>query len=88
MNHGQQQFRAFLEDGPYAGETMSIGPDDSGEPPAQVEVEGTGRVDPHGVSEHPGSAPGTPRRPATYEFDHRDLGNGVWRYRLAPDPHS
>lgn len=82
MSHPQHQLRVFLEDGPYAGETMSVKPDPNGRPPSRLVVEGDGGGDPHEVSDHTTSAGDAPHGPATYGFDRADLDNGVWRYRL------
>jgi hypothetical protein len=81
MNHPHPSLRAFLEDGPYAGETLSVEPTDSGEPPRSIVVEGGDGGDPGEVTDHIVSAAGTDLGPATYLLRGPDLRNGLWRYR-------
>jgi hypothetical protein len=73
--------RAFLLDGPYAGETISIQPADFGEPPAEIVVKARDGGNPHEISDHTHSASDTDLGPTSYLLDGTDMQNGLFQYR-------
>jgi hypothetical protein len=82
MNEPQEHLRAYLDDGPRAGDTVSIAPADDGSVPETIVLDDSGRVEAVG---------GTPERSeeaddatTTYRLAGPDMDNGLWVYRAAP----
>lgn len=83
MSHARHQIRAFCEDGPHAGETVPVDPDDAGGAPRRITLPRP--------AHHPGLGDATELGPdapdghsdtATYRLCGADTDVGVWRYRL------
>jgi hypothetical protein len=73
MAHPQRQLRVFIDDGPRAGETLSVDPGPNGRPPREIVLDD---ARPHSgeTEEH--------KRTSTYRLDGADLEYGLYVYRL------
>ncbi|HEY2205326.1 MAG TPA: hypothetical protein VGH99_12720 [Pseudonocardia sp.] len=81
MSHPQHQFRAFIDDGPHAGETLSLSPDDDGQAPKRIVL-----ADPAhrpGLGDRTENSPGQRESGGStaYELQDTDLDAGLWIYR-------
>jgi hypothetical protein len=82
MDQPHEHFRAYLDDGPRAGETVSIAPAEDGSVPETLVLDDSGALEAVG---------GTPERSGdaddattTYRLAQPDMDNGLWVYRSAP----
>ena len=87
VSHFQHQLRAFLDDGPHSGQTISIDSDSDGHAPKRivVEIPSEGlqaRARDTAGSDAEGSASGTV---ITYELHDADEELGLWVYRMSND---
>lgn len=83
MSHARRQIRAFCEDGPHAGETVPVDPDDGGDAPRRITLPNPAHRP--GLGDATGLAPDvTDGRSdtVTYRLCGPDTDVGVWRYRV------
>lgn len=80
----RHQLRAFLDDGPHAGRTVSIDSDPAGRAPERIVLavvpEGTPTVRGNHETSHPATG-----RVITYELHAAGEELGLWAYRMAED---
>ncbi|MDQ2707646.1 MAG: hypothetical protein M3Z25_08430 [Actinomycetota bacterium] len=76
MTTPNRHLRAYLDDGPRNGETVSIDPNDDGSPPERIVLNDDATLGSVGEPEHTSATANT-----TYGLSHTDMDNGLWVYR-------
>lgn len=85
MTHARRHIRAFLEDGPHAGETVAVDPEDGGNAPRRITLESPARRPGLGdATELSPDTGGGPSGAVTYQLHRADTEIGIWRYRVVP----
>lgn len=83
MSHARRHIRAFIDDGPHAGETVTVDPDPDGYAPRRITLDNPSRR--AGLGDSTELSPDIGDRPGdvvTYELDRADTEVGIWVYRL------
>lgn len=83
VSHPQPELRVLLDDGPHAGQTISVEPDAKGQPPERITV----RVPAEGlqVREHRHESDESAQPPLAYQLRGSDEDLGLWVYQHVAD---
>lgn len=83
VSQPQPELRVLLEDGPHAGQTISVEPDDEGQPPERITVHIPGEV--LQVRQKPADAGGSEDPSDSYQRHGSDEELGLWVYQHLAD---
>ncbi|HTK67120.1 MAG TPA: hypothetical protein VL595_32400 [Pseudonocardia sp.] len=82
MNRPRHQLRAFLDDGPHAGRTVSIDSDTAGKAPKRIVLAMVPEAAPPGPDDREPRPRPSPGRVITYELYAAGEELGLWAYRM------